>query len=117
MEIKNVELRCAQHEHQWDALEIVVAVATETLEQLLVLLPPEAGVQLDVTLAPGDEDHPVGEVYHEVETYVGQQLLVDQFVHGAFPSQQDLVKTSKVAGVADLASVGDGHCPEFVSAL
>ena len=51
----------------------------------------------------------VGEVYDEVETDVGQELLVDQFVDGSPPPEEDLVKTTKTAGVANISCVGDCH--------
>ena len=53
-------------------------------------------------------DQSIGEVYDEVETDVGQQLLVDQFVDRASPSEEDLVKTTEATGVADITRVG--HC-------
>ena len=51
----------------------------------------------------------VGEVYDEVETDVGQELLVDQFVDGSPPPEEDLVKTTKGAGVPDISCVGHRH--------
>ena len=54
-------------------------------------------------------DQSVGEVDDEVETDVGQELLVDQFVDGSSPAEEDLVKTTKSAGVADISCVGHRH--------
>ena len=97
---RNVE---TENKHEWDALDIFVAISSKTLKCLPVLFPSDAGLELDVTRAVPDEHESVGQVDHEVEADVGQELLVDEFVHGATPSEDDLVEAAEGAGVANIS--------------
>ncbi len=76
---RNVETK---NKHERDALDIFIAIAPETLKCLPVLFPPDTGLELDVTRAVPDEHESVGQVDHEVEADVGEQLLDPGIVMG-----------------------------------
>jgi len=55
------------------------------------------------------ECSPVEDVEDEVAEDVCGQLLVDQFVHAALPSTQDLGEAAEPTGVGHVRRVGDCH--------
>ena len=41
--------------------------------------------------------------------------LIDKFVHGAFPFEQDFVEAAESAGIGHVPRVGDGHVGALLS--
>ena len=99
---RNVETK---NKHERDALDIFIAIAPETLKCLPVLFPPDTGLELDVTRAVPDEHESVGQVDHEVEADVGEQLLEHELVHGAAPPAENLVEAAEHTGIAHIPGV------------
>ena len=99
---RNIE---TENKHEGDALDIFVTIAPKTLKCLPVLFPPDAGLELDVTRAVSDEHESVGQVDHEVEADVGEQLLEHELVHGAAPPAEDLVEAAEHTGIAHIPGV------------